>query len=249
MSITRETILERRQQTLRWSAVFAGAAVSVGLWLLLQTLGAGIGLSTVDPNDPNSLRSAGIGTGIWTVIAPLIALFIGGVVAGRVSGTISRRSGAIHGLVLWSISAVLGFAALLMLASGFARGMAIANRDAVATSGDAIGLNHGGPRFESVRPRNDVQSRQAAADVGSAMLWSGLAMLLGLGAAIGGGAAGVRALGTRGRYVVRHDGRVIEPPPVPPVAPVADVTLPGAPVAVTTPVTVTTPVDDAQRRR
>lgn len=204
--------------------MFAGAAVSVGLWILLQTLGAGIGLSTVEADNPNSLRSAGIGTGIWTVIAPLIALFIGGMIAGRVSGTISRRSGAIHGLVLWSIAAVIGFATLLMLASGFARGAALANRDAVATSSEAMGLNRGSPQFDTFRPRNDFQSRQAAEDVGTAMLWSGLAMLLGLGAALGGGAAGVRALGTHGRYVVRHDGRVIEPPPVPPPAEVVEKT-------------------------
>src|SRR5438477_10327762 len=80
--IIRETIVERRQPQMRWSAVFAGAVVSVGLWVLLQMLGTGIGLAVIDTNDPHSLRGIGIGTGIWSVIAPLLALFFGGMVAG-----------------------------------------------------------------------------------------------------------------------------------------------------------------------
>jgi hypothetical protein len=203
MTITREAIIERRQQLLRWGAVFAGAAVSVGLWILLQTLGAGIGLSTVDADNPGSLRSAGIGTGIWTVIAPLVALFAGGFVAGRVSGTLSRRGGALHGLVLWSIAAVLGFVSMLLLASGFARGVAVVNRDAVDTTSEELGVTTMRGDMARAAPRNDYQTRQTADAIGNAMLWSGLAMLLGLGAAVGGGAAGVRVLGRNGRHLVR----------------------------------------------
>src|ERR1044071_6825752 len=44
-TITREAVLiDRRQPTLRWSAVFAGAVCSIGIWLLLQLVGVGIGL-------------------------------------------------------------------------------------------------------------------------------------------------------------------------------------------------------------
>jgi MFS family permease len=210
MSITREAIIERRQQLLRWSAVFAGAAVSVGLWLLLQTLGAGIGLSTVDPNEPGSLRSAGIGTGIWTAFAPLIALFFGGFVAGRVCGTFSRRTGAMHGLVLWSIATVIGFATIIALATGFARGAVIVNREAVATSGEAIGVTPGGTQFDFYRPRNDYNSRQAADAIGNAMLYAGLAMGLGLLAAVGGAAAG-----TRKPVRIKREVAVVVPDPDP----------------------------------
>src|ERR1041384_3980556 len=57
-TITRETILiDRRQPMLRWSAVFAGAACSIGFWMLLQLIGVGVGLAAVDVNNAGSLRS------------------------------------------------------------------------------------------------------------------------------------------------------------------------------------------------
>src|SRR3712207_2191167 len=87
----------------RWWAVFAGVFVSLGLWVLLYTLGLANGLSSIEPGDMGSARAAGIGTGIWTLIAPLIALCIGGMVGARVAGIIDRASGAIHGAVLWGV--------------------------------------------------------------------------------------------------------------------------------------------------
>src|SRR5688500_9590820 len=95
--ISRETIVDRRQTQMRWSAVFAGTALAVGLWILLQMLGMGIGLSAVDTDDAGSLRGVGIGTGIWSVIAPLIAVFVGALLVGRLSGTRDRKVGAMHG--------------------------------------------------------------------------------------------------------------------------------------------------------
>src|SRR4051812_32822423 len=106
--ITRETIIDRRQPQFRWGAVFAGAAVSIGLWILLQTLGMGAGLAAIDTNDAGNLRSVGIGTTVWSLIVPLIALFIGGLIAGRFTGTRVPRIGSIHGLVMWAITSVLG---------------------------------------------------------------------------------------------------------------------------------------------
>jgi hypothetical protein len=98
---------------LSWSAVFGGAFFAIGIWLLLHLLGLGIGLSAIDPDNPNTLRGAGIGTGIWSLIAPLIALFLGGFVATRVSPAIDRFTGAIHGGIVWALTTVFGMVLLL----------------------------------------------------------------------------------------------------------------------------------------
>jgi hypothetical protein len=91
-----------------WGAVFGGAFVALGVWILLHALGLALGLTAINPNDTNSLRGIGIGTGIWSVAAPLVALFLGGLVCARLAGVIDRGTGAMHGAVLWGLTAVLG---------------------------------------------------------------------------------------------------------------------------------------------
>lgn len=114
-----------------WSAILAGATVALGMWLVLHTLGIGIGLTAIDPDDAGTLRGVGIGAGVWSVIAPIIALFIGGLVAGRVAPTINTANAAIHGAVVWGLSALLSLLLISMAVSAAMRG-------AVAT-GAAIG--------------------------------------------------------------------------------------------------------------
>jgi hypothetical protein len=144
-----------RAPRLSWGAVFAGAFFAIGIWLLLYTLGLGIGLVAIDPDNPTSLRGAGIGTGIWSLIAPLIALFLGGFVAGRVAGIIDRGAGAIHGAVLWSLAVLAGvwmtlFAVKLIVGTTAKATGAVASAAADVTKGvvgsagggaAAIGLN------------------------------------------------------------------------------------------------------------
>ena len=88
----------RAQPRISWGAIFAGALVSLAVWALLLAIGLAAGLSTVDPGETASgWRAAGIGTGIWGLVAPLIALFVGGLIAARESGVAKRSDGAIHG--------------------------------------------------------------------------------------------------------------------------------------------------------
>src|SRR3954467_4447137 len=117
---TRETILERRQPQLRWSAVFAGAAISLGLWVLFQTFGVGIGLSAIDPHRLESLKGAGIGTGIWSFISPIIAMFFGGLIGGWLAGTRERGVGGAHGAIVWALSSIAGVLATLWLVGALA---------------------------------------------------------------------------------------------------------------------------------
>jgi hypothetical protein len=101
-----------RTAHISWGAIFAGAFVAVGVWMLLHLLGMGIGLTALEPHNAGSLRGVGIGTGIWTIIAPIIALFIGGLATGRMAGPMSGVPGAIHGTVMWSLACVASVALL-----------------------------------------------------------------------------------------------------------------------------------------
>lgn len=142
--ISRETIVERRQPHMRWSAVFAGTVFAIGLWILLQALGMGLGLAAVDTDDAGSLKSAGIGTGIWSLIAPLIAMFVGAILVGRLCGSRDRKVGAMHGAVMWALSSAVGVWALVSVLSAMASGVARVGGAAASTASSAVAGAAGG---------------------------------------------------------------------------------------------------------
>ncbi|NVJ10065.1 hypothetical protein HUW63_33195, partial [Myxococcus sp. AM001] len=123
---------------LSWGAIFGGAFVALALWLLLNSLGLALGLSSVDPNDPSSARAAGIGTGIWGAIAPLIALFCGGFVAARTAGRLDKLGGALHGAVMWGLTTLVGTALLGMLLSSIIGTALRAGGAVVGATGSAV---------------------------------------------------------------------------------------------------------------
>jgi len=122
--ITRETVLDRRQPAIRWSAVLAGAAVAVGLWGVLQVLGIGAGLAALDPDDLTSARGAALGTGAWSIIAPLIAMFVGGYVSAKLANTYDRRIAGAHAAVMWGVTAIAGLVFTVFMISHAAFGAA-----------------------------------------------------------------------------------------------------------------------------
>ena len=189
-----------------WGALFAGAAAALGVWILLYALGVALGMSTVDPNDSDTLRASGMFTGLWGLVAPLVALFVGGLVAGRSAGAIGRGGGALHGLVVWSLTALGGLFLVAnlfgnVLGSAVAVGQSAASK-AIAEPGTSAGDGVVGDVSKAI---GKVQAKAAsnfeknaidAAPETSAVFWVVFgALLLGALAAIAGGAAGV----TRGQ--------------------------------------------------
>lgn len=126
-----------RTAPVSWGAIFAGAFVAVGVWMLLHLLGMGIGLTAVDPNNAGSLRGVGIGTGIWTIIAPIIALFIGGLATGRMAGPMSGVAGAIHGTVMWSMASIAAVFMLFLTVSAVVRGTVSAGASVASAAAGA----------------------------------------------------------------------------------------------------------------
>jgi len=202
--ITRE-IIDRRQPQLRWSAVFGGATVAVALWVLLQVLGMGAGLTALDLDDAGSVRNVGIGTSVWTLIAPLISLFVGGIVAGRLATSRDGRNGAMHGFLVWALASIAGLLATVSMIGMLTAGSNMPTRGVLS---DDIRVH---PSLRS------TELQQATDRAGTILLGSGVSLLLGLGAAVGGGALGTRST-TNGRRRHRtQEVPVVPPPPEPPV--------------------------------
>lgn len=123
---------------LSWPAIFAGAVAALALWAMLYTFGLALGLSTVDPNDPGSLKSSGIFTGIWSLLSPLVALFLGGMVASRGAGIVTRTGGALHGLVMWGLTTLAGAWVLSYIVGALASGVASVGKTAVGSGAQAV---------------------------------------------------------------------------------------------------------------
>lgn len=94
---------------LSWPAIFAGVVIAIAIQLVLALLGAGIGLSLVDPvqGSTPSAGGFGIGAGIYWILSTIVALGAGSYAAARVAGVHDRFDGIIHGLTIWGVTLIL----------------------------------------------------------------------------------------------------------------------------------------------
>lgn len=92
-----------------WPAIFSGVVLVLAVEVLLNMLGAGVGLSLVNPNGGGTpdARGFGIGAGIWWFASTVIALVFGCYVAARLAGVATRFDGMLHGLVIWGLALLL----------------------------------------------------------------------------------------------------------------------------------------------
>ena len=188
-TFTRETVLiDRRQPTLRWSAVFAGAACSVGIWLLLQLFGVGIGLCAQRAaEDTRVMHTAGVATTVWTLVAQLIAAFFGGMVAGRLAQTYDRKLAGMHGLVMWALTSVVGLWAMIWVITTITAGVQRAG-GIVLDNGAAVSL----------------------VDTGKALIILGCSMLISLITAVFGAIAALHRT-SRGDRGLHRGARTTDP--------------------------------------
>jgi hypothetical protein len=132
-----EQVVQRPR--ISWGAIFAGAITALSLWILLYAFGLAVGLSSLNPANPGSVRGAGIFTGVWSLIAPLVALFVGGYVAGRGAPTMTRGTGASHGLVVWGLTTLVGASMFAMVASALVGGVVSVGKAAASAGSSALG--------------------------------------------------------------------------------------------------------------
>ncbi|MGW8192313.1 hypothetical protein [Sphingomonas hankookensis] len=165
-----ETRLGKTATRLSWGAVFAGVVIAVAVQLVLGILGAGIGLSMVDPVEGTTPGAAGfgIGAGIYWLITTVVALGAGGYAAARVAGVHERFDALVHGLVVWGVTLILTLY-LLTSAVGGIIGGAFRTVGAVAgTAGNAVGaVASAAPVAASAAGVDGQDVQEAARDVRS----------------------------------------------------------------------------------
>lgn len=107
-----------------WGAIFAGVAIGLIMQLLLNILGLGLGLATLDPgaSDNPSAGGLSIGAAIWFVLSGIIASFAGGWVAGRLAGKPRESTGGFHGLTAWAVTSLIVIYMLTSAVSGIVGG-------------------------------------------------------------------------------------------------------------------------------
>src|SRR6478609_108813 len=108
-----------------WGAVLAGVVVALVTQLLLNMLGLGIGIATLDPGtgDNPSTTSLSIGAGIWWTLSGVLASLVGGYTAGRLSGRPKEATAAWHGLTAWAFTTLVIFYLLSSTVGGVLGGV------------------------------------------------------------------------------------------------------------------------------
>jgi hypothetical protein len=108
-----------------WGGVLAGVVVALVVQLLINMLGIGIGVATLDPgtNDNPTAATFSIAAGVWYVVAGIIAAYAGGYVAGRLSGRPVGSTAALHGLISWAVTTLLVFYLLTTAVGGIIGGV------------------------------------------------------------------------------------------------------------------------------
>jgi len=108
-----------------WSSIFAGVTAAIGVQLLLNLLGIGVGAATINPQQGQQPgQGLAVGAAIWFVFCSIIALFVGGWIAGRLAGTPNKKDGALHGFVTWALASLVLFYLLSTAVGGLVGGAA-----------------------------------------------------------------------------------------------------------------------------
>jgi hypothetical protein len=188
--------------------VIAGLLVALAIAALMMVLGAAIGLTAFEPRG-DVAKGLGIGFAAWTLFTLIVSAFFGGWVGAASARAIRTRDGVLHGVVTWAAVTVVGVAlvggAVRSTLSGIF-GVAKTATQAAASSPAANqaatqaaqgAQQQGGVQQQignavgNIRQNPQELAAKANQAAGGAAIGSWgmfLALVLPLGAAIGGGA-------------------------------------------------------------
>jgi hypothetical protein len=147
MAVSSQTVLDRNPvesavSAVSWAAIVAGTTAAMALAIVLTSLAAGLGLTTVSawPNMGASATTFTITTGVGLIVVQWLASAFGGFITGRLrtkwaglhTHEVAFRDTA-HGLLCWALATVAGTIFLAVAASSVVHSGAQAAAPAVST--------------------------------------------------------------------------------------------------------------------
>lgn len=121
---TNSNNFRKRFSRISWGAILAGALTAFSIAFLLNLLGWGIGLTSINPfTDTQPFQGLGVATLIWWITSNLVALFVGGLVAARTAGLPSSADGGIHGFLSWGVYLIVSVFVFASIAGNAISGM------------------------------------------------------------------------------------------------------------------------------
>ena len=168
VDVVHDEAVTRRRDRIRWSAIWAGLAVAVATYLLLQVLLIAVGAVEFGGGDNNDA--------VLSAIAALVAFFLGGVTAGASAFWRDSDDGVLHGTILWA-TAVVVVALLAGIGGGVALGSLDTSRvfdDVTSAEGENVDAANDAAQEAAGRAVAGLVAALAAAAIGGAVgskLW------------------------------------------------------------------------------
>ena len=140
-----------------WGAILAGAMVALGMYFLLSTLAAAVGMSVSDRGDPTKLE---IGAVVWTFLTTVAALFVGGLVTSLFTAGENKTEAMLYGAIMWAVLVVI----LLHLGTAGVR----TGFNAMAASAHSVQMS---PAPNTGNAEQDAENRRLALEAASRVTW------------------------------------------------------------------------------
>jgi hypothetical protein len=140
-----------------WGAILAGAMVALGMYFLLSTLAAAVGMSVSDRGDPTKLE---IGAVVWTFLTTVAALFVGGLVASLFTAGENKTEAMLYGAIMWAVLVVI----LLHLGTAGVR----TGFNAMSASAHSVQMS---PAPNTGNAEQDAENRRLALAAASRVTW------------------------------------------------------------------------------
>lgn len=160
----------------RWSPIWVGFLVALGINLVLYVLVLAATLSSRSPSAAgtgDALQTAGI----WSAISTLIALFVGGFLAGRLGVQQGLRSGMVQGSVVWALFVIFAMLLSLYGLGGFVSGLAgLTNLRTITSAGSNVSA---------------IDAQRAISNTASGLWWLFAGLVIAWIASVAGGYLGV----------------------------------------------------------
>lgn len=174
----------------RWGPIIAGLVTALATQLVLSSLGAAIGLSSIAGSGAPRTNAGDVGqaVGIWSIISLFLSLFIGGWVTSRASGPLNRNTALLNGAILWATTLALSS---WLLASGVSGAFGVV----ASNAGDVINqAQQGAVNIPNDAPNVTAQQTRDIAGNAAKVGWSfAIGSLLGLAASMIGSSIGARS--------------------------------------------------------